>query len=166
MGAAIRASKVDTVIQLEYSKQRKSRGAAAVELALLVMVLLLLAFGAADFGRILYAKIAMQGAANAGAEYGSRLTGAYADSAGIQSAALADTGGLSGVSVSSSATCFCSGGGTISCSGACGGATEVDPTPYIVLTVSTAYTFVPAVTGLSGLPSSMVVRGSVSMRAQ
>ncbi len=152
--------------RLQGSSLKRCHGVAAVELALLVTVLLLLAFGAADFGRVLYAKIVLQGAANAGAQYGTRLTGAYTDTTGIQAAALADAGGLSGISVSSSSSCFCTGGGSVSCTGVCGDSSETNPTPYIVLTVTTTYTFIPAVTGLPGLPASTVVRGSASMRAQ
>ena len=51
---------------------RLSKGAAALELALVLPLLLLLAAGAADFGRIAHAYIALSNATRTGAEYGSR----------------------------------------------------------------------------------------------
>jgi Flp pilus assembly protein TadG len=46
---------------------RDDRGAAAVEFALVLPVLLLVIFGIIDFGRLLYAKITLSEAAHAGA---------------------------------------------------------------------------------------------------
>lgn len=145
-------------------RQANQRGAAVVELALVITLLLLLLLGAADFGRAMYARIVIQGMANAGAHYGTRLAGAYTDTPGIQAAAIADAGGLSGYVITSSDSCYCSSGGP--CNGVCGGSTETDPTPYRILTVSVSYTFVPVVTHFPGVPSSIPMTASVSMRAQ
>ncbi len=164
MVSRIRAGEVDSMIEISAANRKAGKGSAAVEFALLVTLMLLLLLGAADFGRALYARLVLQGVANAGAHYGTRLTGAYTDTAGIQAAALADAGGLSGVLVNSSVTCFCSLGGA--CNGVCGGPTETDPTPYYLLTVSASYTFTPAVPNFPGMPSSIPMSASVSMRAQ
>jgi len=51
---------------------KKSRGQSLVELALVVPILLLLFAGAADFGRVFYAYVAIENAAKEGALYGSR----------------------------------------------------------------------------------------------
>lgn len=53
-----------------FAKVRRD-GAAAVEFAIVLPVLLMLLLGAADFGRCFQTSIAMTNAARAGAEYGS-----------------------------------------------------------------------------------------------
>lgn len=162
MGARVWPGEIDSVMLPK--RTLNQRGAAAVEFALVATVLLLILLGAADFGRAMYARIVIQGMANAGAHYGTRLVGAYTDTAGIQAAAVADAGGLTGYIITSTSTCFCSSGGP--CNGVCGGAGETDPMPYRVLTVSVNYTFVPVVTNFPGLPASIPMTASVSMRAQ
>lgn len=144
----------------------RQRGVAAVEFTIALSLLLIILLGAADFGRSLYAKIVMQGSAAAGAQYGVRVGGAYTDTTGIRAAALADTSGLTGVTVTPTYRCFCSDGVSVGCNSHCGLSTPSDPTPYIVLTVPTAYTFVPVAPGFPGLPSSVAVAGTASMRAQ
>jgi Flp pilus assembly protein TadG len=47
------------------------RGAAAVEMALVLPLILLLAFAVADFGRVVHAYLVVSNAARCGAEYGS-----------------------------------------------------------------------------------------------
>ena len=51
---------------------RDQRGQSIVELALLLPVLLVIAMGVVDFGRAMYAYVAVSNAAQAGAEYASR----------------------------------------------------------------------------------------------
>lgn len=150
--------------RLSFTYHRGYRGAAAVEFSIVLSILLLLLLGVADFGRVLYAKIVVEGAAEAGALYGTRLIGAYTDTTGITAAALADRGGLTGMTVTSTYSCICNAGGD-NCS-VCNSSGEMDPTPYVVLTVNTEYTFQPVVANFPGLPSNVVVRGSASMRAQ
>ena len=77
------------------------RGAAAVELALLLPVLLIILVGAADFAQVFRYAVIVTNCARNGAIYGSSSPTAYTDSAGIQTAALRDAGTLS-PSVSSS----------------------------------------------------------------
>ena len=50
---------------------KANQGAALVELALMTPILLLLVFGAIDFGRAFYVYLEVVNAAHAGAEYGS-----------------------------------------------------------------------------------------------
>lgn len=63
---------------------KASHGVALVELALVIPILLLLVFGAVDFGRAYYAGLEVTNAAHAGAEYGSQYP---SDTAGILAAA-------------------------------------------------------------------------------
>ena len=63
---------------------KANHGASLVELAFVIPILLLLVFGAADFGRAYYETLELVNAAHAGAEYGSQHP---SDTAGITTAA-------------------------------------------------------------------------------
>jgi Flp pilus assembly protein TadG len=63
---------------------KANHGASLVELAMVVPLLLLLVFGAVDFGRAYYVNIELVNAAHAGAEYGSLFP---SDTTGIVTAA-------------------------------------------------------------------------------
>jgi Flp pilus assembly protein TadG len=80
------------------------RGAAAVELAILLPLLLLILFGIIDFGRMLNTQIKVTEAAREGA----RAVSVGASSAAVDSRIGAVMGGLDGVTVSS---VECAGGG-------------------------------------------------------
>jgi Flp pilus assembly protein TadG len=87
-------------------------GTALVEMALVVPVLLLLVFGAVDFGRAYYVKIEVTNAAHAGAEYGSQYP---KDTAGITTAAKQSASDLSNLTVPTIAYgCECSDGSSYS----------------------------------------------------
>lgn len=64
---------------------RSNAGAAAVELAIILPVLVLLAIGVAEFGRVYFTAITVANAATAGAQYAS-LNSGYNDAAIIQAA--------------------------------------------------------------------------------
>lgn len=63
-------------------------GSALVELAVVVPVLLLLALGTVDFGRVFYQGMAVSQAARAGAEYGAQSVANSANSTAIKNAAI------------------------------------------------------------------------------
>ena len=69
------------------SRSRKS-GQALAELAIVLPVLLIIAFGATDFARIYYHKMTVDCAAQAGAQYGSLSYANAADTAGIAQLAM------------------------------------------------------------------------------
>ncbi len=79
----------------------RDRGAAAVEFALLLPVLLLVIFGIVDFGRALNAQITLTQAAREGA----RLAALGQSSSAVVSRAQAAATGLSPVTVTVSSTC-------------------------------------------------------------
>lgn len=79
---------------------RRRRASAAVETALLLPFLLLVAVGATDLGRFSYANIAVATAARNGAQYGSTSKTAAKDTTGIKTAAQSETSGLPGYSSS------------------------------------------------------------------
>ncbi len=66
--------------------RKADQGAALVELALVIPILLLLVAGAVDFGYIFYVGLQVGSAAHIGAEYGSQNPG---ESAGVTTAAQA-----------------------------------------------------------------------------
>ena len=63
---------------------RSDRGGAIIELVVLSPLLLVLVFGAGDFGRIMYYAITLTNSARAGAAYGSHMVGQAIDETGIQ----------------------------------------------------------------------------------
>jgi Flp pilus assembly protein TadG len=76
-------------------------GAAAVEFALLLPVLLTILLGAADFARAFGYSVVVSNCARNGALYGSSSAEAATDTAGIQAAALQDAGTLNATVASS-----------------------------------------------------------------
>jgi Flp pilus assembly protein TadG len=70
------------------------RGAAAVELAVLLPVLLMILVAAADFAQVFGYAVVITNCARNGALYGSSSPTAATDTAGIQTAALLDAGSL------------------------------------------------------------------------
>ena len=79
----------------------RDRGAAAVEFALVLPVLLLILFGIIDFGRALNAQIELTGAAREGA----RLEALGYSNAQVQARVVAAAPSLSGVTVTIAANC-------------------------------------------------------------
>src|SRR6266576_1244978 len=69
---------------------RRSRGSALVEAALLLPVMFLMLFGTMDFGRVFFTGIAVANAARAGVQYGSLGPGKAGDSLGIKTAVTDD----------------------------------------------------------------------------
>jgi Flp pilus assembly protein TadG len=75
-----------------HSCRKPRHGAAAVELALLLPILLTILLGAADFAQVFGYSVVVANCARNGALYGSSSAEASTDTAGIQTAALQDAG--------------------------------------------------------------------------
>ncbi len=101
----------------------REAGAAAVELAVALPVLLLLLIGVAEFGRIHFATIAVANAARAGAQYGAQSTVTSADIAGMNQAALNEAANIGSITTKAGSFCVCDNGSapTGGCSGTCAG---------------------------------------------
>lgn len=84
MGVRERASAVAR------DRARWQAGQSLVEFTLGLLVLLLVLAAVVDYGRLLYAGIALTNVAREGAHYGSLSTANATDTAGIQAAALAE----------------------------------------------------------------------------
>ena len=104
-------------------KIREQRGSAILEFAVAVPVLVYLALGATDFGRVFYESIAVAGAAAASVQYGSSSHLKSDDFGGMEAAALADAEDLTGVTATPERFCDCPNnpGVSVSClTGDCG----------------------------------------------
>jgi hypothetical protein len=141
--------------------RRSERGTAILELAIAIPVLVLLAIGVADFGRMFFTGIAVANAARAAAEYGAASVDNSGDTARINQAGRDDAADLGGVTVTSSRFCRCPNGSEPDCaSGTCVGyPMEVFVKAYAQKTVSLILRY-------PGFPASMTFRDSATFRAQ
>lgn len=83
----------------------ESSGQSLVELAIAIPLLVLVLFGAVEFGRLLYMGIEVTNAAHAAATYGSQNRGTASDNPGITLAATSDGINLSNLQVTPQHLC-------------------------------------------------------------
>lgn len=136
------------------------RGTALLEFALVTPLLLLLLAGILDYGQALSKSTAVANAARVGAAYAISSPSRTADTAGIRSAAIDSAPGFSGLTVTSSRSCQCFGGSSITCGSSCGGG---NAQMYVKVTVTATSA---AIFNYSGLPFTGTVTGQAIMRAQ
>jgi len=84
-----------------------NRGNAMVEFGLILPVLTVMAFGAADFGRLFIESAILAGASKSGAVQGYRTTRDSTDIAAMESRILSDVGELPGVTAKGETFCDC-----------------------------------------------------------
>jgi Flp pilus assembly protein TadG len=120
------------------------RGAAAVELAVLLPFLTYLLVGAVDFARVFYYSLTVMNCAREGAIYASTNATNATNTTGIQNAALADAAGISPAPTVSSLT------GT-------------DGSGNAIVTVTVSYPF-KTITSYPGIPSPITLVRTVQMR--
>ena len=136
---------------------RESRGAAAVEFALLVPIFLVIVFGVVDFGLMLYSKTVITNAAREGARRAS-LSG------DLDATILATTtaiGSLPGAAPSVVSTCLtgakppvtCTGWGTPNVAAPSGGTVKVT-VAYTYSWLTPIKNFVPGLSGSTSLSSN------------
>ncbi len=116
------------------SEQRnRKRGAALVEFSLVATLLLLLAAGAGDFGRIFTMVIAVKSGSATAALYGSQKTARSGDVAGMTALAEDDAIDAGSISVTAAQYCTCpSGNGTAN-------GTEIPCSEFLATTCNSAY---------------------------
>jgi Flp pilus assembly protein TadG len=133
--------------QVRRRRQRPAtirRGAAVVELAILLPLLIFLFVISVDFARVYYYSVTLTNCARAGAMYASDpTTAAESPFANVQAAALAD------------ATNLTPAPGVTSTNG-------VDSTGHSYVEVTAAYTF-QTITGFPGIPNQINLTRSVRM---
>ena len=149
------------------------RGAALVELALILPMLVLVMAGGTDFARVFYTANVLTNAARAGTQYGAQSSSFYTNDAGMQAIAQnianANLSGTAAV-ITSSHLCECaSAAGTFSatspantCSYTCTGGGHI----VIHVTVSAAKTFSTIFNSVPGIPATVNLTRSATLRAQ
>ena len=99
---------------------RGASGNVTIEFGILILILVTLAIGAFDFGRLGYRKIAITSAARAGAQYGTQDLVTAADTAGMTQAArndIRDAGNA--LNITARQYCDCPGQGEVACTVTC-----------------------------------------------
>lgn len=116
--------------------RRAAAGNVAVEFGFIIPILVMLALGTFDFGRLGLEKIAVTSAARAGAQYGMQDFVTAADSPGMIQAALNDAGvTLNEMNVTPRpAYCYCASDGEVACTAPCSDSSY--PMMYVEVTAS------------------------------
>ena len=144
-------------------RSSSSDGSALIEAALVSPLLILLVFGAGDFGRVMYYGITLENAARAGAAFGSQSTGHLADATNIDTAAQQEAQNIGSITVNSSRVCECPAGTVVSCTtSSCAGYGA----PLAFVEVSATTTFTPLTGGFPGIPASTNLSRTAKVRAQ
>ncbi len=131
-----------------------------MEMALSLPLLLLVLFGAVDFGRAYYLAMEVAGAAHAGAEYGAQNP---TDTAGMQTAATSDAPDVPGLTVTTpSYGCECSDGTSFSASCVTTPACTTNVVYRVTVAVSANY---KPIIPWTGIASSIKIVDSATMRS-
>ncbi len=156
------------------AKRFSQSGQSLVEVALVAPLLLALAIGAVEMGRFAYLGIKVGNAARAGAAYGSQSLPLSVNTTGICDAASLDFEGDTNactaggqITVTSSASCGCDSGGTIT-SQVCNGTTTAGTCTgganwVVMLTVNASGTF-DSLFRFPGVPRTITISRSSTMR--
>ena len=149
-------------MKISQLRQERQKGNALIEFALCSVLLLIITAGVTDFARLFTIADMAVSAAAAGTQYGALSPAHYGDFAGMQDAALEDTGYLDGATATASQTCYCNvGGSAVTCPATgCGGGS-----PEAYIKVETSVPFTPIFT-YPWIPSVLSVSGSSSVRVQ
>jgi len=156
---------------MTFDQLRRSRGgesgSALIELAVSLPILVLILVATIDFARVFYMGIELTNAARAGAQYGASSVGRSADSPGMQTAAQ-NSGNVPGIAASASRLCQCADNSAVfsatspanTCTGTCTSGSHL----VVTVTVTTSKTFTTVFTGFPGLPSSVSLARSATLR--
>src|SRR5688572_25595877 len=142
--------------------RRSETGSAAVELAIVLPVLALVAIVASDFARIYFTGITVANAARAGAQYGAQDLSTSGNTAGMNQAATDDAADAGAITVSSRSFCRCDAGEVADCTiGSCGAYGE-----YRLYVEVTASKTVDMVFRYPGLDPSYTLTRTATFRVQ
>lgn len=151
--------------------RNRESGQALVEIGLLLPMLVLLLLGVVELGRYSYVGILVANAARAGTAYGTQTLSQSVDTTGITTAARNDfkTNGQNptNLAVTSTASCGCDSGGTVTASACTGvGAGTCATGHWVVqLSVTASGTF-NAIFNSSFFPTSITVTRTSAMRVR
>lgn len=137
----------------------RTRGQAAVELALSVPLLLMMLLMVVETGRAFYIAISISNAARAGVQYGSQNLSTAADNAGMKAAAANDAPNIVGMTTTATHFCQCADGTASTCL-----STDCSSSHRLLYTqVNTSAPYSPLVNFMGILPP-MTVPGKAVMR--
>jgi hypothetical protein len=140
---------------------RNRRGGAALEFAVVMPMLILLAIGVADYARAYKTSLAVVNAAAAGTQVGARSVAVSGDTAAMTAQAIADASPVSLDTVTSSRFCRCSDGSTPACTGSCSGYGV--PQVFVRVGVRKNYSMLFR---YPGLPTTIAVMRTATLRVQ
>ena len=140
---------------------RSRSGSAFIELAIAIPLLVLLAIGVAEFGRLYRISIALSNAVKAGAQYGAQDAAYASDAAGIALAVRTDASPITIDTVTSGRFCRCPDGSVPACNGTCTG--YGPPEVFVRVRARTTQSFILR---YPGLPASVSVIDTAVMRIQ
>jgi Flp pilus assembly protein TadG len=154
---------------------RQDDGQAFVELALVLPIFILVLVGAVEIGYLAYASIEVSNAARAGVAYAARTHTTAKDLPNIQLAATLDAPNITTLTATPTFSCSCESstgvmGASVDCTGPGAISTEPDscPSPSRIVVYVKVTTSAPmnTVFHFPGIPSSITLRGSASMRVE
>ncbi len=138
------------------------KGGALLELAVVMPLLILLAIGVMDFGRVFARSIVVANAARAGAEFGAQSGATTVDTAVINQFARQDGQGVSTLRVTSQRICRCGGTGVVGCTSSC----SAGYGPVRVFIEVTARDTVAMILSYPGLASRVPIARTATFRQQ
>jgi Flp pilus assembly protein TadG len=138
-------------------------GSALVELAMTLPLLVLVMVGTIDLARVFYMGMELTNAARAGAQYGAYNPAQSGDFPGMRTAATGAVN-ITGVAATASRTCQCA-----TTAGAFSGATCSTTCPsgqhlVVTVTVTTSKTFTTVVGSFPGIPNTVNLVRSATLR--
>ena len=148
--------------------RRGDRGAAAVEFALLVPILLIVVFGIVDFGLLMNSSSLVSNAAREGARVGS-LEGTQKASEDAAKAAMTGLiGTIPGPGTGLVAACSTGGATPATCTGWTGtsGTTAAPAGGTVTVTITYNYTWLTPIVRLLGFKSTLTVVRSSQMKVE
>ena len=158
------------------ARHRSERGAAFVELAVALPLLILVLVGTVDFARVFYMSIELTNAARAGAQYGAFGAGFNSqDFSGMQASASASAPNIGAITALPSKSCQCAtdtgstfttqvlGCTTIAACAPCIAVCPAGQHQVTSVTVTARQTFTTIAT-FPGIPSNFVVNRSATLR--
>jgi Flp pilus assembly protein TadG len=141
--------------------RRSEHGGAMVELAVVLPVLILLAIGVMDYGRVFFTSITVANAARAGAEWGAQNQANSVKTSDLENFAKLDGAEAGTLVVTSSRTCKC-GATVVLCSTASCAGYGV-PRVFIAVTVTKD---VALLIKYPGLPTTVTIARTATFRLQ
>jgi hypothetical protein len=139
---------------------RRKRGVATIELAIILPVALLFLMGAIDFGRIYYEAITVASAARSGTSYGSLRNDLSTDTARIKQLGEEDSEDLSEISVTVERFCECANGSQVGRGTVC-----AEGAPRVHLKVTAQKSF-DLLFSYPGIPNPVTIQRIAYMRAR